>query len=186
MANIIRYFLIAIFIFRAHPEIFSAEQSDNITAVTEWKINQRSLIDCSPGKVFLLTPENFYGTSEGGIFFVKFYEPNCIGCQNFESIWTDLAKSFKAKGNICFAELNCEYAKVICNDYELRYEPNLIWLDNGFEVSRYDGDLTFEDVQKFVFKMNRANDTINSSPKTIHFHTSWIFALTRGVIMFMY
>jgi len=56
----------------------------------------------------------------------KFYEPDCMGCEDFESTWKDLAKSFKSKRSVCFAELNCEDAKVICNEYELRYEPNLI------------------------------------------------------------
>ncbi|KAH8353656.1 hypothetical protein KR084_012510 [Drosophila pseudotakahashii] len=161
-----RYLLIAILICKARSEEISSEESLNITAVTHWSVRPRSQDDCTPGKVLLLTPDNFYETTASGIFFVKFYEPDCMGCQDFESTWTDLAKSFRLKRNICFAELNCKDAKVICNDYELRYEPNLIWLENGDEVHRYDGDLTFEEVQKFVKDIDRSNNTKNSSPES--------------------
>ncbi|XP_017130144.1 thioredoxin domain-containing protein 5 [Drosophila elegans] len=178
--NLIQYLLIATIVFRVNSE----KPSGNITAVTQYsKINQRSLDDCTPGRVFELTPEIFYDTTEKGIFFVKFYDPNCIDCHDFESIWTDLAQSFKSKRNICFAELNCVFAKVLCNDYELRYEPNLIWFENGYKVRQYDGDLTFDDVHKFVIQMNRWNQTLSSGSQNINSHTPWIFAFMRNVII---
>jgi len=165
------YFLflpIAILVCNARSKVFSSEQSVNLTAVTYWSIKHRSLDDCTPGKVFQLTPENFYDITAKGTFFVKFYEPDCMGCEDFESTWKDLAKSFKSKRSVCFAELNCEDAKVICNEYELRYEPNLIWLENGDEVRQYNGDLTFERVSNFVKEMNELNSTKNSSPERTH------------------
>ncbi|XP_016994946.2 thioredoxin domain-containing protein 5 homolog [Drosophila takahashii] len=160
------YLLLAILICEARTEIFSTEEPFNITAVLHLSVEPRSQDDCTPGKVLLLTPDNFYETTASGTFFVKFYEPNCMGCEDFESTWIELAKSFRLKRNICFAEMNCENAETLCNDYELRYEPNLIWLENGDEVRRYDGDLTFEGVHKYVKEYYRANNTKNSSPES--------------------
>ncbi|XP_017050038.2 thioredoxin domain-containing protein 5 homolog [Drosophila ficusphila] len=162
----ILYLLVVLLVSKVNSEIPSSE---NRSSITNQAVKPRSLDDCTPGKVFSLAPENYYETTKSGIFFVKFYEPNCIGCRKVENIWTDLAQSLKLKRNICFAELNCQFAKLICKDYELRYEPNLVWLENGFKVRHYDGDQNFSDLKKFVNDMNRLNDT-NSSAERIHFH----------------
>ncbi|XP_043662711.1 protein disulfide-isomerase 5-1 [Drosophila teissieri] len=163
--------LFSLLIWSAQSDKFSSERPGNVTAITNWSIKARSVDQCTPGKVLVLTVHNFFETTEDGTFFVKFYEPNCMGCHDFETIWTDMAKSFKSRGNLCFAELNCKLAKTICNDYQLRYEPNLIWLENGEEVRQYDGDLTSPGIKIFIREMIRLNETNRSAAERPHFHT---------------
>ncbi|XP_050740956.1 thioredoxin domain-containing protein 5 homolog [Drosophila biarmipes] len=168
MSKLLYFLFLPILVCNARSKLFSSEQSVNLTADTHASVKHRYLDGCIPGKVFLLTTDNFYDITAKGTFFVKFYEPDCMGCEDFESTWKDLAKSFKSKRSLCFAELDCENAKVVCNEYDLRYEPNLIWLENGDALHQYDGDLTFEGVSNFIKDMIRTNSTKNCSSENTH------------------
>ncbi|XP_002041710.2 protein disulfide-isomerase 5-1 [Drosophila sechellia] len=165
------YFLFSLLIWSAKSYKSQSEPSGNVTIITNLSAKPRSVDQCTPGTVLKLRVDNFFEITKGGTFFIKFYEPNCMGCHDFETTWTDLAKSFKSKENICFAELNCKFAKTICNDYELRYEPNLIWLENGEEVQQYDGDLTSPAIKIFVREMIKRNNTNKSAAERPYFHT---------------
>ncbi|EDV57356.1 thioredoxin domain-containing protein 5 homolog [Drosophila erecta] len=184
------HILFSLLIWSALSDKSSSERSGEVTTIANWSIKARSVDQCTPGKVHVLTADNFLETTEDGTFFVKFYEPNCMGCHDFEPIWTDVAQSFKSRANICFAELNCKLARTICKDYELRFEPNLIWLENGEEIQQYDGDLTSPGIKIFIWEMIRLNETRKSAAERPYFHTKPIillgwFLLAGGVTSYL-
>ncbi|XP_017075597.1 thioredoxin domain-containing protein 5 [Drosophila eugracilis] len=180
-----QYLLILLLGLKTRTETSVLRESENLTTASDIILEPRDLSACSPGKIFELTKENYHETTETGVFFVKLYMPRCRDCEDFELIWTELAQAFKTNQNICFAKLNCRHARIICNGYESSYGPTLVWVEDGVDVTEYDGNLNFEEISKFINDMTRKNDTENAAQKRFNFQSHTISVFTWFLMVFM-
>lgn len=100
-----------------------------------------------------LTEENFGKHVATGKHFVKFYAPWCGHCQRLAPTWDELAKSLEYDGGVTIAKIDCTQHRPICQDFEVKGYPTLLWIEDGKKVEKYAGPRTHEDLKAYVEKM---------------------------------
>merc|ERR550514_935243 len=90
-----------------------------------------------PQNVVRLNRYNFEDNIKNGKWFVKFFAPWCTHCQKIAPIWEKLAdlaanKEWPAK----VAEVDCTSNKDICEKYQVKGYPTLLWIE-GTKRVRY-------------------------------------------------
>jgi thioredoxin domain-containing protein 5 len=100
-----------------------------------------------------LNEDNFEKYTATGKHFVKFYAPWCGHCQKLAPVWEQLAKSLEFDSSISIAKLDCTQHRTICNQFEVKGYPTLLWIEDGKKVDKYQGDRTHEDLKLYVNKM---------------------------------
>lgn len=88
-----------------------------------------------------------------GKHFVKFFAPWCGHCQRLAPTWTDLAKSLEYDTSVTIAKIDCTQYRPICQDFEVKGYPTLLWIEDGKKVDKYAGARTHEDLKAYVEKM---------------------------------
>ena len=100
-----------------------------------------------------LTEENFAKHVAQGKHFVKFYAPWCGHCQRLAPTWDELAKSLEYEASVTIAKIDCTQHRPICQDFEVKGYPTLLWIEDGKKVEKYSGARTHEDLKAYVDKM---------------------------------
>lgn len=109
---------------------------------------------------------NFDDNVKQGKWFVKFFAPWCAHCQKIAPIWEKLAdlavsKDWPAK----IAEVDCTTSKDICERYNVKGYPTLLWISEGTRT-RYTDDAKLPDFAKFVMtQMGKGKGSSTSSAK---------------------
>ena len=116
------------------------------------------------GKIFKVVYKTFRRDVLDNILnvFVMFYLPNDNLCQEFKSIYEDLAQKLKINGNIRIAEYNLE--KNYFNYIKIEHYPTLILFRAGLkgknELIEYTGEKNVNDMIYFVLT-NQAFPSLN-------------------------
>ncbi|KAJ8945884.1 hypothetical protein NQ318_002725 [Aromia moschata] len=84
-----------------------------------------------------LTEETFDSYVESGKHFIKFYAPWCGHCQKLAPTWVQLAKSLELE-DVSIGKVDCTQHRTVCNN---------------FEVDKYQGGRSHEDLKSYVNKM---------------------------------
>lgn len=100
--------------------------------------------------VVRLNKYNFDHNVRHGSWFVKFYAPWCTHCQRLAPIWEKLAdQAVASEWPVKIAEVDCTTNKEICEKVKVRSFPNLLLINNGQLLGKYQGDASnikhFED-----------------------------------------
>lgn len=116
-----------------------------------------------------LTEDNFEKHIATGKHFVKFYAPWCGHCQKLAPVWEQLAQSLEFETDISIAKLDCTQYRSICNQFDIKGYPTLLWLEDGKKVDKYQGQRTHEDLKLYVNKMlGSANAEVKEKkPETV-------------------
>nr|XP_045615779.1 thioredoxin domain-containing protein 5 homolog [Procambarus clarkii] len=99
------------------------------------------------------TDVTFKSVVASGKHFVKFYAPWCGHCQRLTPTWESLAKSFEHDKSVTIGKLDCTQFRQICNDYEVKGYPTLLWIEDGKKIEKYTGDRSHEDLKEFTVRM---------------------------------
>ncbi|KAL9880311.1 thioredoxin domain-containing protein pretaporter [Glossina fuscipes fuscipes] len=105
------------------------------------------------GALVELTEDNFAKHVSSGNHFVKFYAPWCSHCQRLAPTWEELAKSLENVDDVSIAKIDCTVYKSICQDFEVKGYPTLLWIDDGKKVEKYSGGRDHDALQTYVKKM---------------------------------
>ncbi|XP_075238196.1 thioredoxin domain-containing protein pretaporter [Lycorma delicatula] len=97
-----------------------------------------------------LTEETFDKHIQTGHHFVKFYAPWCGHCQKLAPIWDLLAKEFESYNTLSIAKVDCTQHRPICQSFEVKSYPTLLWIQDGKKVDSYRGSRTLEDLKEYV------------------------------------
>ncbi|XP_060526994.1 thioredoxin domain-containing protein 5 homolog [Cylas formicarius] len=100
-----------------------------------------------------LTGENFDSLTEKGKHFVKFYAPWCGHCQKLAPVWEDLAKAMEFNEEINIAKIDCTIHRQVCNNFDVRGYPTLLWIEDGKKIDKFQGERTLENLKNYVNKM---------------------------------
>ncbi|EEB07218.1 ER associated protein disulfide isomerase Pdi2 [Schizosaccharomyces japonicus yFS275] len=95
----------------------------------------------SPSAADLLTAVNFDEKTATGLWFVEFFQPNCIACQNLSPKWKSLVASREEAGaavNFYFGQVDCQSNKELCSAHSIMKTPTLRLFKNGKKVEDYD------------------------------------------------
>lgn len=100
-----------------------------------------------------LTDETFNKHVASGKHFIKFYAPWCGHCQRLAPTWDDLGKSLEHDTSITIAKIDCTQYRPICQDFEVKGYPTLLWIEDGKKVDKYSGARGHEELKAYVEKM---------------------------------
>ncbi|XP_055844430.1 thioredoxin domain-containing protein 5 homolog [Episyrphus balteatus] len=107
----------------------------------------------SAKKLVELTENNFASHVSSGNHFVKFYAPWCSHCQRLAPVWDELANSLKDETSVSIAKIDCTLYRPICQDFEVKSYPILLWIEDGKKIEKYSGSRSLGDFQAYVKKM---------------------------------
>ncbi|XP_055303776.1 thioredoxin domain-containing protein 5 [Sitodiplosis mosellana] len=97
-----------------------------------------------------LTDETFADHVAVGNHFVKFYAPWCGHCQRLEPIWNELANSLEYDPSVSISRIDCTQYRSICQDFEVKGYPTLLWIVDGKKVEKYSGSRAVQDFKAFI------------------------------------
>ncbi|RWR99954.1 thioredoxin domain-containing protein 5-like protein [Dinothrombium tinctorium] len=100
--------------------------------------------------LYELNDENYERFLSKGRHFIKFYAPWCGHCQRLAPIWDLLANSFQHDKSVFISKFDCDAYPAICQKYEVKGYPTLLWIVDGKVKEKYSGARTHEDLKKFV------------------------------------
>ncbi|XP_043489531.1 thioredoxin domain-containing protein 5 homolog [Polistes fuscatus] len=120
-----------------------------------------------------LTEETFDFHIRKGYHFVKFYAPWCGHCQKLAPTWEELANSLRNDDSVSISKVDCTLHRSVCEEFEIKGYPTLLWIEDGKKVDKYTGQRTHEDLKNYVSTMldKSAEESTNkdeSSDSTIH------------------
>jgi len=104
-----------------------------------------------------LTEETFGTFTEKGSHFIKFYAPWCGHCKRLAPTWDELAQNFADSENIQISKVDCTVDKPVCQKYEVRGYPTLIFFHDGEKKESYRGPRDLESLTDFVKKQSEAS-----------------------------
>ncbi|XP_072390069.1 thioredoxin domain-containing protein 5 homolog [Diabrotica undecimpunctata] len=112
-----------------------------------------------------LTEDNFHKHVKSGKHFIKFYAPWCGHCQKLAPTWEQLAKTLELDNEVTVGKVDCTQHRSVCNDFDVKGYPTLLWIENGAKVDKYQGDRSHVDLKQYVNKMLGTEKTERASPK---------------------
>ncbi|XP_056632365.1 thioredoxin domain-containing protein 5 homolog [Diorhabda carinulata] len=105
------------------------------------------------GGLIELTEDTFNKHVETGKHFIKFYAPWCGHCQKLAPTWEQLAKSLEFEKDITIGKVDCTQYRSICNNFEVKGYPTLLWIENGAKIDKYQGERSHHELKQYVNKM---------------------------------
>uniref|UniRef100_A0A1I8PHM3 Thioredoxin domain-containing protein n=1 Tax=Stomoxys calcitrans TaxID=35570 RepID=A0A1I8PHM3_STOCA len=105
------------------------------------------------GKLVELTEDNFAKHISSGNHFVKFYAPWCSHCQRLAPTWEQLAKTVQNIQDVSIAKIDCTVYRPICQDFEVKGYPTLLWIEDGKKIEKYPGARGHDELHAYVKKM---------------------------------
>lgn len=97
-----------------------------------------------------LTEETFDNYVATGNHFVKFYAPWCGYCKKLAPTWEKLAESLHFTTNVRVSQVDCTEHKEVCQRFEVKGYPSLLWIVDGQKIEKYSGDRSIEDLKSYV------------------------------------
>lgn len=97
-----------------------------------------------------LTDETFNDHVAIGQHFVKFYAPWCGHCQRLAPAWDELASALEYDDSVSISKIDCTQFRPICQDFEVKGYPTLLWIVEGKKVEKYTGARSIDDLKAYV------------------------------------
>ncbi|CAH1118772.1 unnamed protein product [Phaedon cochleariae] len=107
----------------------------------------------SSGGLSELTEDNFDQHTQNGKHFIKFYAPWCGHCQKLAPTWEQLANSLEFQTDVSIAKVDCTQHRTVCNNFEVKGYPTLLWIENGKRVDKFQGERSHDNLKEYVNKM---------------------------------
>ncbi|XP_020805742.1 thioredoxin domain-containing protein 5 homolog [Drosophila serrata] len=118
------------------------------------------------GKVVDLTEDTFAKHVSSGNHFVKFFAPWCSHCQRLAPTWETLAKELVQEPAVTVSKIDCTQYRVICQDFEVKGYPTLLWIEDGKKIEKYSGSRDLATLKTYVEKMVGLPLAKNAEDKT--------------------
>ncbi|CAH1995839.1 unnamed protein product [Acanthoscelides obtectus] len=110
-----------------------------------------------------LTEKTFESHVATGNHFVKFYAPWCGYCQKLAPTWEELARSYQDNNDVTIAKVDCTQERKICDKFEVKGYPTLLWIENGKKIEKYKGERQHDNLKAFVEQMKQPDGVTRES-----------------------
>ncbi|GMH32355.1 hypothetical protein BSKO_00189 [Bryopsis sp. KO-2023] len=89
-------------------------------------------------------------TSDGNVWFIKFFAPWCGHCKSLVPVWKGLGEEFRSNKQVKIAHVDCTIDKEVCTKAQVRTFPTLIVYYGGDAFRHFTGPRTHNDLIKFL------------------------------------
>ncbi|EDW51425.1 thioredoxin domain-containing protein 5 homolog [Drosophila sechellia] len=117
------------------------------------EVKREQVENLNLGKVVDLTEDTFAKHVSSGNHFVKFFAPWCSHCQRLAPTWEDLAKELVKEPAVTISKIDCTQFRSICQDFEVKGYPTLLWIEDGKKIEKYSGARDLSTLKTYVEKM---------------------------------
>ena len=76
--------------------------------------------------------------------------PWCGHCMVLEPKWYKLAQSFQHDKSVRISRLNCDLYHKVCQEYNVKGYPTLLWIVDGKVLDKYEGDRTVDAFKDYI------------------------------------
>ncbi|KAH0566889.1 thioredoxin domain-containing protein 5 homolog [Cotesia glomerata] len=126
-----------------------------------------------------LTDATFNDHVAKGYHFVKFYAPWCGHCQKLAPTWDELAKSNSHDTLVNIAKVDCTQYRSVCEQFDIKGYPTLLWIENGKKIDKYSGARTHEELKEYVAKMlQKSTEKVDESDEAVNDNIQSVLNLT--------
>ncbi|XP_046397334.1 thioredoxin domain-containing protein 5 homolog [Ischnura elegans] len=153
-----------------------ARDLDSLTSFVEEKLGKKAETEESSEapkvpapvtNVVELTEDSFGQHVKSGKHFIKFFAPWCGHCQRLAPTWDKLAESLSHDEGVSISKVDCTEHRSVCEDFEVKGYPTMLWIEDGKKVEKYTGSRTHEDLKDFVTRMmGRGDDKKEADAET--------------------
>lgn len=70
--------------------------------------------------------------------------------QRLEPAWNELANTLSYDPSVSISRIDCTQHRPICQDFEVKGYPTLLWIVDGKKVEKYSGSRTIEAFKTFI------------------------------------
>ncbi|KAF5277362.1 hypothetical protein FQA39_LY06175 [Lamprigera yunnana] len=124
---------------------------------------------------------------------VNLYLPTCLLSnlllQKLAPIWEQLAQSLEFEPEVNVAKIDCTQFRTICNTFDIKGYPTLLWVEDGKKIDKYQGQRTHDELKSYVNKMlgsSNANiekklETISTSPVMVLTGDDFHHGIEKGI-----
>lgn len=81
-----------------------------------------------------------------------------------EPVWEELANSLEYDPSVSISRIDCTQHRPICQDFEVKGYPTLLWIVDGNKVDKYGGSRSIEAFKKYV-EERTASEKKESEPE---------------------
>ncbi|XP_057326193.1 thioredoxin domain-containing protein 5 homolog [Microplitis mediator] len=126
-----------------------------------------------------LTDATFNDHVAKGYHFIKFYAPWCGHCQKLAPTWDELANSNSHDTLVSIGKVDCTQYRDICEQFDIKGYPTLLWIENGKKVDKYSGARTHEELKEYVAKMlQKSTDKVDENDDAVNDNIQSVLNLT--------
>lgn len=70
--------------------------------------------------------------------------------QHLAPIWSELASSLEYDNSVSISKIDCTVDRPICQEFEVKGYPTLLWIENGKKLEKYSGSRSLEEFKSFI------------------------------------
>lgn len=70
--------------------------------------------------------------------------------QRLEPAWNDLANSLEYDPSVSISRIDCTQNRPICQDFDVKGYPTLLWIVDGKKVEKYSGSRSLDGFKSFI------------------------------------
>lgn len=67
--------------------------------------------------------------------------------------WDELASALEYDNSVSISKIDCTQFRPICQDFDVKGYPTLLWIVNGKKIEKYTGARSLDDLKSYVEKM---------------------------------
>lgn len=70
--------------------------------------------------------------------------------QHLAPAWSELASSLEFDNSVSISKIDCTVDRPICQEFEVKGYPTLLWIEDGKKVEKYSGSRSLEEFKAFI------------------------------------
>lgn len=100
--------------------------------------------------------------------------------QKLAPVWEQLAQSLEFEPSVSVAKLDCTQYRTVCNNFDVKGYPTLLWIEDGKRVDKYQGQRSHDDLKSYVNRMMGSSEEKSSEESKSDADNDWAVGVLTG------